>query len=308
MKRFWSLFLIVLLAIGLAVFLATCGGGDDNADDDSDDDTDDDTDDDVDDDSDDDCTPLFPDLLVVAHRGASHFAPENTLPAIEMAFELGADAVEIDVRHTADGEYVLMHDETVDRTTNGTGYVSDMTLAEIKQLLVDDWMFGNIHGEVRVPTLQEALEVIDANDGQVDFDMKTEQPEGAIEVVIDMGLEDIVFVYSGSNEKLARVRSVSQDVRIQPASSSVQDTLEILDYFDPDPEHIEIDEKGFTPENVELIKSAGAVVFMDALGVRDILAIMGFKIAWLEMMEGGVEIIQTDFPDSLVEYRDSLCE
>jgi len=306
--------LLVLLAVfGLAVFgLSCCIEVEEDADGNAVDDNDrfhGNIDDDTDDDSgDDDCTPLFPDLLVTAHRGANHWAPENTIPAIETAFELGAEVVEVDVRHTADGEYVLMHDDTVDRTTNGSGYVSEMTLAEIKELLVDDWMFGGIHGEVRVPTLQEALEVIDSHGGQVDIDMKTDEPEGAIQIVVDMGLEEIVFVYSSSLGKLARVRSVSEDVRIQPASSSVEDTLAILDYFDPDPEHIELADGGFTPENVELIKSAGAVVFMDALGVRDTLAVFGIKSAWLSMMTGGVEIIQTDFPGMLVSYRDSLCE
>lgn len=270
--------------------------------------TDDDTA--VDDDTadDDTCTPLFPNVLVTGHRGATIFAPENTIPAIEKAFELGAAIVEVDVRHTADGEYVLMHDDTVDRTTNGSGYVHEMTLAEIKQLKIKDWMYWNIHGDLRVPTLAEALEVVNTLGGEVDIDMKTGEPEGAIQVVVNMGLEDICFVYSSNNDKLDRVRSVSLDVRIQPASSSVDDTLFLLDYFDPDPEHIEIDDQGFNSENVELIKSAGATVFMDALGVRDVFALLGFDFAWFGMMDGGVEIIQTDLVGALVDYRDSLCE
>jgi glycerophosphoryl diester phosphodiesterase len=280
---------------------------DDDVDDDSDDDADDDIDDDVDDDVDDDCdAPLYPDVLVTAHRGATAYAPENTIPTIEKAFELGAFAVEIDVRHTSDGEYVLMHDDTVDRTTNGSGLVSEMTLEEIKALNVN--ALNPVYADLQVPTLAEALEAINNAGGQVDMDMKTGEPEGAIQVVVDMGLEDICFVYSSSVDKLDRVRSVSGDVRIMPVSSSAGDTQFLLDYFDPDPEHIELSSGGLTTGNIELIKSTGAVVFMDALGVRDVMFILGLDWGWKNMMEMGVEIIQTDMPGLLAEYRDNLCE
>src|SRR5262247_826875 len=74
------------------------------------------------------------DPKIVAHRGAALESPENTLPAIDRAIALGAAVVEIDLRYSADGEVVLMHDETVDRTTHGTGLVSRITLAEIRKL------------------------------------------------------------------------------------------------------------------------------------------------------------------------------
>src|SRR5262245_48185752 len=74
------------------------------------------------------------DPKIVAHRGASLESPENTLPAIDRAIALGAAVVEIDLRYSADGEVVLMHDETVDRTTLGSGLVSRMTLAELRRL------------------------------------------------------------------------------------------------------------------------------------------------------------------------------
>src|SRR5262249_5507780 len=77
---------------------------------------------------------LAADPKIVAHRGASLESPENTIPAIDRAIALGAAVVEIDLRYSADGEIVLMHDETVDRTTQGSGLVSRMTLAEIRKL------------------------------------------------------------------------------------------------------------------------------------------------------------------------------
>jgi glycerophosphoryl diester phosphodiesterase len=91
----------------------------------------------------------------------------NTLPAIEAAFEMGVYAVESDIRHTSDGYFILMHDSDVDRTTDGTGLVSDMTLGEIKQLTVDDTLFGSAYPDLRVPTFEEALDLIDSYDGQM---------------------------------------------------------------------------------------------------------------------------------------------
>lgn len=97
-------------------------------------------------------------FLRVAHRGASGpgLAPENTLAAFEMAIQLGTDAIECDVHGTADGAVVVMHDATVDRTTNGKGAIAKMTLEAIKRLDAGSWKDSRYVGE-RVPTLREML-------------------------------------------------------------------------------------------------------------------------------------------------------
>jgi glycerophosphoryl diester phosphodiesterase len=90
--------------------------------------------------------------LITAHRACMGHAPENTLAGIDKAIALGADAVEVDVRCTVDAVPVLLHDETVDRTTNGSNALSGMTLAEARRLLAGDARFP----EERIPTLEEA--------------------------------------------------------------------------------------------------------------------------------------------------------
>jgi glycerophosphoryl diester phosphodiesterase len=85
-------------------------------------------------------------------------APENTLAAFRRAIELGADLIELDVRQTADGHVVAIHDETVDRTTDGSGTVRDMPLAAVRELDAGSWMGRRFAGE-RVPTLREVLEL-----------------------------------------------------------------------------------------------------------------------------------------------------
>lgn len=99
--------------------------------------------------------PKLNKVLVVAHRGNWRSAPENSLAAIDSAIQMRVDIVEIDIRKTKDGKLILMHDDTVDRTTNGAGKIKDKTLAEIKQLKLKD-KDGEIT-EHTVPTLEEAL-------------------------------------------------------------------------------------------------------------------------------------------------------
>ena len=73
-------------------------------------------------------------VLVIAHRGASGYAPENTLASVKKALEMGADLIEIDVHLSKDGEVVVIHDHTLERTTDGQGAVLDYTMAELKQI------------------------------------------------------------------------------------------------------------------------------------------------------------------------------
>ena len=96
-------------------------------------------------------------FLIVAHRGASAYAPENTLEAFELAVDQGAAVIELDVHLTRDGEVVVIHDDRVERTTSGTGEIRALTLREIRALDAGGW-FGPQWRGVRVPTLAEVLE------------------------------------------------------------------------------------------------------------------------------------------------------
>ena len=95
----------------------------------------------------------------VAHRGASGEAPENTMASFQRAIAQGADIIETDAKLSKDKEIVLIHDETVERTTDGRGKVSQLTLKEIKSLDAGSWFGKEFSGE-KIPTLSEALEVI----------------------------------------------------------------------------------------------------------------------------------------------------
>lgn len=101
----------------------------------------------------------LPQPVVFAHRGACAHAPENTLAAFELALTHQADAIELDVKLSADGRVVVMHDSTVDRTTNGNGRVRDLSLAELKTLDAGGYFADQYKGE-KIPTLEEVFEAL----------------------------------------------------------------------------------------------------------------------------------------------------
>ncbi|HXW56939.1 MAG TPA: glycerophosphodiester phosphodiesterase family protein [Candidatus Cybelea sp.] len=100
---------------------------------------------------------------IIAHRGASGHAPENTLAAFERAVELGAPFIETDLHLTRDARFVAIHDATLERTTNGRGPVHDHTLAELRELDAGKW-FDREFMDTRIPTLEEILEFARRND------------------------------------------------------------------------------------------------------------------------------------------------
>jgi glycerophosphoryl diester phosphodiesterase len=100
------------------------------------------------------------DFMCIAHRGASSYAPENTLAAFDLALAMGIMHIELDVHCTRDGQVVVIHDETVDRTTDGTGPVTRYTLAELRRLDAGAWFGAEFVGQ-RLATYAEVLERYD---------------------------------------------------------------------------------------------------------------------------------------------------
>ena len=114
----------------------------------------------------------WPEVSCYAHRGARGHAPENTLPAFALAFDLGAEAIECDVQRSRDGQPVIIHDGTVDRTTNGTGYVAELAFRELRSLNAGRrW---RIHA--KIPTLAETLALVRER-GALNLEIKGESVE-----------------------------------------------------------------------------------------------------------------------------------
>ena len=159
--------------------------------------------------------------LVIAHRGDSAHRPENTLAAFAGALEAGAALVEFDVHLTRDGEVVVIHDDTVDRTTDGRGAVRDMTLGELRRLSAGyPARFGTAFAGERVPTLAETLGLL-RDRAQAMIEIKPEavtaDAEGGIEAhvveeVRRAGMEKDVALISFDRRALLRCRTLAPEV------------------------------------------------------------------------------------------------
>ncbi|WP_294527344.1 glycerophosphodiester phosphodiesterase [uncultured Allofournierella sp.] len=147
---------------------------------------------------------------VFAHRGASQYAPENTLEAFRLAMEQGAEGIELDVHLSADGELVVIHDETLERTTNGTGLVKDHTLAQLQALRADNHMEG--FEAAHIPTLRQVLELVRPGNMQVNIELKTGIlwyegiEEKTLELVKELGMQDRVVYSSFNHYSIEEVR------------------------------------------------------------------------------------------------------
>lgn len=157
-------------------------------------------------------------VLVFGHRGAKAYAPMNTLPAFELALKQGAQGVELDVHRSRDGYPVILHDYTIDSTTNGTGRITEMTLDEIKVLDAGSWFDPKFAG-VQVPTLDEVFELLGHN-MLINVEIKSEdiETDGVEQVVLDCinrhDMQDHVIVSSFNPNTLKRFRAIAPDIPI----------------------------------------------------------------------------------------------
>jgi glycerophosphoryl diester phosphodiesterase len=158
-------------------------------------------------------------VTVYGHRGARAEAPENTIPGFDHALRLGVTALEFDVRLSADDRLVVIHDETVDRTTDGTGRVADLTLDQLRALDArgphDAWP-----ERVAIPTLDEVLATVGAASRALQIEVKRDAPDrmrrvcaGIAHAVHDRGLEERSVVSSFEPAALEHVRSMAPHLR-----------------------------------------------------------------------------------------------
>ncbi len=155
--------------------------------------------------------------LIWAHRGASAYMPENTIPAFQKAIELGADGIELDIQLTKDGEIVVCHDELIDRTSNGTGFLKDYTLEELRQ-----FNFNKTHPEVKraaIPTMREVFELIKETNLTINIELKTGVfdytgiEEKIIAMTHEFEMEDRVLYSSFNHYSIKRIQALLPSAR-----------------------------------------------------------------------------------------------
>jgi len=244
--------------------------------------------------------------LIVAHRGGAALAPENTLAAFENALKLGVDMVECDVHLTKDGEVIVMHDFTVSRTTNGSGEIRDLTLAEIKKLNAAAKFPGGNFPAQSVPTLGELLDLVK---GKADIQIEIKLSAGntrypgierqVVELINGRGMTDNVIIISFDFPTLKEVKAI--DPRLK--TGALVNTAWMSSRMLAAPERILAD----------AIDATGADYFMPPFGavfpaLVTAVHARGLKIGtWtvnvpqdMQRLAGyGVDAITTDQPDLL---------
>ena len=157
---------------------------------------------------------------VIAHRGFSGAAPENTMAAFGKAIEIGADMIELDVLLTSDGELIVIHDDTVDRTTGGEGRVASFTLEEIRRLDAGSWFSPEFSSE-RLPTLAEVLDLVRGKillNVEIKTEAVTDRTEGGIvekvvRLVNEMGMRGEVVISSFDARAVRQARELDATFR-----------------------------------------------------------------------------------------------
>ena len=238
--------------------------------------------------------PLKHSIAVIAHRAGRGIMPENTLAAIRNAIALGVDYVELDIRATRDGKLVIMHDRSVDRTTDGEGNVKDLTLDEIRALDAGAKFNAKYAGE-KVPTFDEVLTLC-RDKVYIYVDHKEAPTQQVFDAIKARKMEKQVVVYNGT-EGLQEWKRIAPHIPVMPSlpdeyrkPGGVAAYRKILPAEVLDGNLVE-----WTKELADDAHAAGAKVYVDNLGPNDNPA--GFRKA----ITMGVDGIQTDYPDQLLK-------
>ena len=244
-----------------------------------------------------------------AHRGASALAPENTLEAFRLAVEAGAGGLELDVHMTRDGEIVVIHDATVDRTTDGAGAVAGMTLDELRNLdagyrfSLDGGSTHPYRGRgLRIPTLAEVYEMFPAT--CVNVDIKEPQPgaeEAVLRVIRNAGAQERSLVVSDDHAVVRRFRRVSAG-RISTGASRLEITafyiisrlgLQRLVHPAYDALQVPVEHRGVSLVTPRFVGAA------HSRGVRADVWTINDPGEMRSLLDLGVDVIMTDRPETL---------
>ena len=170
---------------------------------------------------------------IFAHRGASGYAPENTLEAFALAIKQGADGIELDVQLTRDRIPVVIHDETIDRVTSKTGYVKDYTLKELKELTVLESKFP-AYTTSKIPTLEEVLDAVKASGILVNIELKTgiywypDIEQIVADLVRKSGMEEKVIYSSFNHYSIQQIKKIVPEAETAYLYSDV--ILDVTNY------------------------------------------------------------------------------
>jgi glycerophosphoryl diester phosphodiesterase len=231
--------------------------------------------------------------MVIAHRGASSYAPENTLAAFDLALEMRVRHIELDVALTSDNHVVVIHDDKVDRTTNGSGLVTGHTLATLRELDAGSWFGAQFKGE-RIPTFDEVLA---RYEGRVHIHTEIKGKSESLsqrtaDLIRKHGMERQVTVTSFQRVQLEKMRACAPELPmgwlVRELTDSIVAQAHAISVTQLCPRADMV-----TPEVVHRLHAEGFVVRAWAVGTEEIMQ---------RAVEAGVDGMTVNFPDKLIAY------
>lgn len=241
-------------------------------------------------------TPNNGKVFVIAHRGAHNGIPENTLAAYKEAIALGCDFVEVDIRRTKDGKFVSIHNSSIDAYTDEfRGKVNNFTLAELKEINIGK-RFDPKWNDERIPTFEEILELCKNKIG-IYLDLKEPYIDELVEIVKQYGMEQNIVWYIPVSRttalKALREKCEKCFIMPDPDLGEIEETILVHK-----PSVIAPVMSQFNPEYLELAHINNVKVFVDEAD--------GTVEEWARIIELGIDGIQTDHPEELIKYINTL--
>lgn len=229
------------------------------------------------------------DFIVIAHRGSHLVKPENSIAAIEDAIELGADYVEIDLRTTSDGHLVLLHNETVDHTTNGKGRIQDLSLEEVEKFTVNA-KDGKLY---RLTRFMDALKTCKSRIN-IYLDFKEADVVKVYDEIKAAGMEKQILVYINKAEQYKSWRSVAPQMPLMSSLPKVKTDEELHSFLEKMP--LEAIDNIPDETLLKVMRENGLWVFLDVQMADE------NPVKWKAAMDKGVQGVQTDHPEALIKY------
>lgn len=243
--------------------------------------------------------PIIEKTLILAHRGASGYAPENTMEAFELAGKMGSDGIELDVHFTADGEVVVLHDEKIDRTSNGQGLVTDYTLSELKAMDFGYHFYSEQRKGVKIPTLDEVYELVAPLGMIVNVEIKSTNPD--IVKVCDIiaerhGMRDNIIYSSFNHFQIQKVKEVIRNAFIAPLYS--------FNMLNPWNYCLDIGARATHPKQTQIRLLPDYVKNCHDRGIRVHTWTVNAEEDIAFLLESGVDALITNYPDVAIRLRD----
>lgn len=199
-------------------------------------------------------------IEIVVHRGANYLAPENTLAAAQECVDRNADYVEVDVRTSKDGVLYVLHDRTLDRTTNGTGAIRERLSSYIDTLDAGSWFHAEFAGQ-KVPRLEAFLEEFQGRIG-IYFDVKDANLKQLIELVYASGFERNSFFWFKDDGKARELRQLDASLRLKMTAQDMDRLNQVMTF---EPQIIECRLEALTDEFVSFCKRRSLKIMVNTL-------------------------------------------